>query len=152
MKHLLISLLLVWPTIMLAAPGDFPTGASYSSGELNILEILLCDGAPSTCTEIDLQTGPAGATSWPGLPKAITYEVRADNCTDTVEGNIVGRSASGGTSHTLLSVDLGVLPSSITLPFSHRYIAFAETGAGAGGACDDFEVVLRLIYDRVTGG
>lgn len=149
MRHLLTLLvLLALPTASFATAGDIV--ASYASGEYTVTEVLLCDGAPTTCVELDLHTGPAGLNSWPGLPEFLVYEVRADNCTDTVEGFVTGQSTAGGTAHDLhtTNFDLGVAASSLYLPFTHRFINFRVTGAGAAGVCNDFELVVRLISPR----
>lgn len=152
MKRLLLAVLLVvFPGVAFAADGDLV--GCYTSGQKQVCEVLLCDGdhtAPNTdCAQFDLHSQPS-FNGWPGMPNEIVYEVRTDNCTTTNTGFVQGVSTSGGTAHNLhtTAFQLGVSASSLYLPFTHRYIRFDITAFGSTGACDDFEVVMRLIYNR----
>lgn len=148
----------------LAAEGDFVSEYGNEAGTYIVREWLLCDGdksdgtPPNTCTEIDLQTKTGAATTNKamGMPAFIVADIRTDNC-DLAAGTgnagfLRGFTATGGAiSHNLNATIMegGTTTSSVTVnPVSHRFINFAVTTEGAGGSCNDFEVVLRAFYIR----
>lgn len=155
-RHLLFAALLVLAPLG-ALGADLDIVSQYRSGQWHVMEVLLCDEAPSVaCPELDLHAGRTGDTSWPGLPHHIAVEVRVNTCTTTATvGNFVGASTSGGTEHTLvgpLELDVGSTSHGSQNPITHRFVRFDITTPGSGGACNDFEVVLRMFYTRVPGG
>lgn len=153
MKKLLLLLAALLPGSVLAA--DLDIASSYRSGDWNVVEVLLCDEAPSVeCPELDLHLGRPGDNSWPGLPRYVVVDIRLDNCTTDTVGDFVGVSTAGGQEHILVAgMDLTGGPTSGTVdPLTHRFVRFDITTPGSGGTCDDFEVVLRMFYERVSGG
>ena len=149
-----------------AADSDFIR--TYASGPWLVMEYLLCDGdktdgtPPNNCAEFDLHTGPAGQTSYPGLPHHITYAIRADTCVTTASdfeiqlnsrAGLTGLAAvtPGASRGGVLSWDGG---SSGVSAFSvqrltHRVTRAEQIVEGTGAPCDDFEVVMLLWYPRV---
>jgi len=160
MKHaicLLAALLVGTPGW--AVDGGFLT--TYASGHYTVLEYLLCDGvhnAPTDCAEFDLATSPSA-----GLPKYFVVSLRQDDCQLTANDvqiqlnsrtGITGPAATSPGAHSagVLSWDGGSsgVASIPVNPTTHRFVR-GEVLVGGTGVCADFEVVLRLFYDRFLG-
>ena len=129
-----------------AADGDFQ--AAFGRGNYFVVEWLLCDDAPANCAELNLDTKTYGGNNIRmGLPHHVVIEIQKDNCAvtpTTVTPRGLSQAAGLGNTYSLNMATNAV--SSVALdPVRHRFYD-ATVVAGTGGACNDFEVVLRAFY------
>lgn len=146
LKTFLALLVLLVASASSAADGAFQ--AAFGRGDYFVVEYLLCDDAPATCAELNLDTKTYGSNNTRlGMPSYVVIEIQKDNCTTTpTQVTPRGLSQSAGLANTYSTNMATNAVSSVTIdPVRHRYYD-ATVVAGSGGSCNDFEVVLRAFY------
>lgn len=145
MKTLLTILMLLLPSMAIAADGDAINGASVTKGSYSSSAWVFCDGKveadANTCAEFDLQADGRG------MPDYMIFSLDlATSCTAGYQVIINGHTTTGlAATHawgTLSAADTSLV---ITNP-THRFIAGVTTDAGC--ATTGLVVNLVLYYEK----
>jgi hypothetical protein len=127
--------------ISLSADGDAVSSADVTKGSYTSSTFLMCDADSdsTTCGEIDLNDSGKGMPDY-----MIISRDKTTDCSGNVTVTIQGQTISGGTEHTIGTLNDATTSVRIAAPRNR----FIDADLANMTACSDMDVNITLFYER----